>query len=154
VQYVDAREGEPFTMESLCMECLQNVSGTACGCPAQLPVKGSPLVNTCFCRGRRPWCSQGSRTSGRSCCAPSSASTAATGTYSVPHQCTMCKHTVRGALHVDGVMHAAGTMSCSLRGPMGRRACATRCPCLPVTWTSAAGRCFACTAPAWFSYAG
>ena len=27
VLYVDAREGEPFSMESLCMQCLQNVSG-------------------------------------------------------------------------------------------------------------------------------
>ena len=26
VVYVDAREGEPFSMESLCMQCLENVS--------------------------------------------------------------------------------------------------------------------------------
>lgn len=26
VLYVDAEEGQPFTMDSLCMECMQNVS--------------------------------------------------------------------------------------------------------------------------------
>ena len=77
----DDWRGEPLTIESLCMNCYQNVSSSPAAneSAAIIAERVQTYGTPCCCRARRRCCSPGFRTSGSSQCAPLSARTAARG---------------------------------------------------------------------------